>query len=106
MSPEEREAELAKTPIPNRAEYKRDVTERGLESGYVVESVKEALNNAAAGRHSGRGVIFDDSRWRDSGFSRQNFKFDRKQCLDVRASFYLQGSVRVLTAGLARAGSF
>lgn len=40
MSPEEREAELAKTPIPNRAEYKRDVTERGLESGYVVESVK------------------------------------------------------------------
>ena len=40
MSPEEREAELAKTPIPKRAEYKRDVTARGLESGYVVESVK------------------------------------------------------------------
>jgi len=40
MIPEEREAELAKTPIPNRAEYKRDVTERGLESGYVVESIR------------------------------------------------------------------
>ena len=40
MSPEEREAELAKTPIPKRAEYKRDVTARGLESGYVGESVK------------------------------------------------------------------
>jgi len=40
MSPEEREAELAKTPIPKRAEYERDVTARGLESGYVVESVK------------------------------------------------------------------
>jgi len=29
MSPEEREAELAKTPIPKRAEYERDVTARG-----------------------------------------------------------------------------
>jgi glutathione S-transferase len=40
MSPEEREAELAKTPVPKRAEYVRDVTAHGLESGYVVESVK------------------------------------------------------------------
>jgi glutathione S-transferase len=40
LSPEEREAELAKTPIPKRAEYKRDVTACGLESGYVAESVK------------------------------------------------------------------
>jgi glutathione S-transferase len=40
MSPEEREAELAKTPVPKRAEYVRDVTAHGLESGYVEESVK------------------------------------------------------------------
>jgi hypothetical protein len=33
MSAEEREAELAKTPVPKRADYKCDVTARGLESG-------------------------------------------------------------------------
>jgi len=40
MSPEAREAELAKTPIPRRADYKRDVTAHGLESHYVAEAVK------------------------------------------------------------------
>jgi glutathione S-transferase len=40
LSPEAREAELAKTPIPRRADYKRDVTAHGLDSHYVAESVK------------------------------------------------------------------
>jgi glutathione S-transferase len=40
MSQEEREAEFAKTPIPKRADYKRDVTAHGLDSVYVTESVK------------------------------------------------------------------
>ena len=40
LSPEAREAELAKTPIPRRADYKRDVTVHGLDSHYVAESVK------------------------------------------------------------------
>jgi glutathione S-transferase len=40
MSREEREAEFAKTPIPKRADYKRDVTAHGLDSAYVAESVK------------------------------------------------------------------
>lgn len=41
LSPEAREAELAKTPIPRRADYKRDVTAHGLDSHYVVEAVKQ-----------------------------------------------------------------
>ncbi len=40
MSPAEREAELARTPIPKRADYKRDVTAHGLDSVYVAEAVK------------------------------------------------------------------
>ncbi|WP_207003682.1 glutathione S-transferase family protein [Trinickia mobilis] len=40
LSDEEREAELAKTPIPKRADYLRDTAARGLESPYVVEAVK------------------------------------------------------------------
>jgi glutathione S-transferase len=40
MSPEAREAELAKTPVPKRAEYKRDVTAHGLDSAYAAEALK------------------------------------------------------------------
>jgi glutathione S-transferase len=40
LSDKDREAELAKTPIPKRAEYLRDTAAHGLESRYVVESVK------------------------------------------------------------------
>jgi len=41
MSPEAREAELAKTPIPKRADYKRDVVAHGLDSAYVADSAKQ-----------------------------------------------------------------
>ncbi|HXQ49751.1 MAG TPA: glutathione S-transferase family protein [Stellaceae bacterium] len=40
MNPEAREAELAKSPVPRRAEYKRDVTAHGLQSVYVLEALK------------------------------------------------------------------
>jgi glutathione S-transferase len=40
MSPEERESQFARTPIKKRAEYKRDVVERGLESVYVGEALE------------------------------------------------------------------
>lgn len=39
MSREEWEAEIAKAPLKRRAEAKRDVIERGLESTHVVEAV-------------------------------------------------------------------
>ena len=41
MSAEEREAQIAKTPIRKRAEYKRDVVAHGLESKYVREALAD-----------------------------------------------------------------
>lgn len=41
ISPEAREAELAKTPIPKRADYKHDVVAHGLDSAYVAASAKQ-----------------------------------------------------------------
>jgi glutathione S-transferase len=40
MSPEAREAELAKSPSKKRSEYKRDVVARGLESHFVGEALE------------------------------------------------------------------
>jgi glutathione S-transferase len=40
MSPEAREAELAKSPSKKRSEYKRDVVAHGLGSHYVVEALE------------------------------------------------------------------
>jgi glutathione S-transferase len=40
MSPEAREADLAKSPSKKRSEYKRDVVARGLSSPYVVEALE------------------------------------------------------------------
>jgi glutathione S-transferase len=40
MSPEAREAELAKSPSKKRSEYKRDVVARGLSSPYVIEALE------------------------------------------------------------------
>lgn len=39
LSPEQREAEYAKTPSKKRAELKRDVISHGLDSGYVLEAI-------------------------------------------------------------------
>ncbi len=39
MSPQERDAEFFKTPIPKRGEYKRDVVNHGLDSVYVREAL-------------------------------------------------------------------
>jgi glutathione S-transferase len=39
LSPEQRDAEFARSPIRNRAEYKRDVVNRGLESKYVGDAL-------------------------------------------------------------------
>ncbi len=39
LSPQQRDAEFAKTPIPKRAEYKRDVVNHGLDSVYVGEAL-------------------------------------------------------------------
>ncbi len=39
MSPQERDAEFFKTPVPKRAEYKRDVINNGLDSVYVREAL-------------------------------------------------------------------
>jgi glutathione S-transferase len=41
LSPEAREAELQKTPITKRAEYKRDVIAHGLDSQYVADAVAQ-----------------------------------------------------------------
>jgi len=41
LSPEDREAQFSRSPSKKRAEYKRDVVARGLESGFV----REALEN-------------------------------------------------------------
>jgi len=41
LSPEAREQELQKTPIPKRADYKRDVIANGLDSHYVAEAVTQ-----------------------------------------------------------------
>jgi len=40
MTPEAREAELAKSPSKKRSEYKRDVVARGLDSHFVVEALE------------------------------------------------------------------
>jgi glutathione S-transferase len=40
MSAQEREAQFARSPIPKRAEYKRDVVAHGLESRFVREAVE------------------------------------------------------------------
>jgi glutathione S-transferase len=40
MSPEAREAELSKSPSKKRAEYKRDVVVRGLDSPFVLEAIE------------------------------------------------------------------
>ncbi len=40
LSPEEREAQLRKSPNKKRSEYKRDVVAHGLESKYVIEAVE------------------------------------------------------------------
>jgi glutathione S-transferase len=39
MTPEAREAELAKSPSKTRSEYKRDVVARGLDSRFVVDAL-------------------------------------------------------------------
>ncbi|MFL6798610.1 MAG: glutathione S-transferase family protein [Xanthobacteraceae bacterium] len=39
MSPEAREAEFAKSPIKQRAEYKRSVTAHGLDSEYAAQAI-------------------------------------------------------------------
>ena len=39
LSPEQRDAEFAKSPIKKRAEYKRDVVNRGLDSEFVGEAL-------------------------------------------------------------------
>ena len=39
MTPQERDAEFFKSPIPRRAEYKRDVVNNGLDSPYVREAL-------------------------------------------------------------------
>ena len=39
MAPEARQAEINKTPLKRRAEYKRSVIEHGLESEFVVEAL-------------------------------------------------------------------
>jgi glutathione S-transferase len=39
MTPQERDAEFFKTPVPKRAEYKRDVINNGLDSIYVREAL-------------------------------------------------------------------
>ena len=39
MTPQERDAEFCKSPIPRRAEYKRDVVNNGLDSPYVREAL-------------------------------------------------------------------
>jgi glutathione S-transferase len=40
LSPEDREAQFSRSPSKKRAEYKRDVVARGLESGFVREAVE------------------------------------------------------------------
>jgi glutathione S-transferase len=40
MTPEAREAELARSPSKKRSEYKRDVVARGLDSHFVVEALE------------------------------------------------------------------
>jgi len=39
MAPQERDTEFFKSPIPRRAEYKRDVVNNGLDSPYVREAL-------------------------------------------------------------------
>ena len=39
MTAEQRDAEFAKSPIAKRAEYKRDVINRGLDSQFVGEAL-------------------------------------------------------------------
>ena len=39
MTPQERDAEFFKSPIPRRAEYQRDVVNNGLDSPYVREAL-------------------------------------------------------------------
>ena len=39
MTPQQRDAEFFKSPIPKRAEYKRDVVNNGLDSPYVREAL-------------------------------------------------------------------
>jgi glutathione S-transferase len=41
MSPQDREAQFARSPIRKRAEYKRDVVAHGLESKYVREALDD-----------------------------------------------------------------
>jgi glutathione S-transferase len=41
MSPQEREAQISRTPIRKRAEYKRDVVAHGLESKFVREALDD-----------------------------------------------------------------
>ena len=39
ISPQERDAQFFKTPVPKRAEYKRDVVNHGLDSVYIREAL-------------------------------------------------------------------
>jgi glutathione S-transferase len=39
MTPQERDADFSRSPVPNRAEYKRDVINHGLDSIYVREAL-------------------------------------------------------------------
>ena len=39
MTAEERDREFSKSPIPRRADYKRDVTAHGLDSAFVAEAL-------------------------------------------------------------------
>jgi glutathione S-transferase len=39
LTPQERDAEFAKSPIPRRADYKRDVINRGLDSTFVADAL-------------------------------------------------------------------
>lgn len=43
MAPEEREARFARSPIKNRAEYKRDVIQNGLDSEFVVGALQDMV---------------------------------------------------------------
>jgi glutathione S-transferase len=46
MTPQERDTEFFKSPIPRRAEYKRDVVNNGLDSPYVREALAHTRSSS------------------------------------------------------------
>lgn len=62
MSPEEREARFASTPIRNRAEYKRDVIKNGLDSEFVggaLQDMAKFLKSIDRSLKNGRYIVGD-----------------------------------------------